>query len=434
MLNDELRANRLVTEKTTIPIPTIVAYAYSESSEPLSSFLILQYVEGERLSFAKLQAFTDQQRSRFYTSLADVYIQLRRFEFPSIGCLVRSPEGDFRVGKKTTSIDINMQELEGLRPSHIQASYYAADDSLTSASDYVAMLLEIADHAFVQGRSSVLEGDEVGRDALYHLHIFRRFADQWVDKRLDRGPFVLVHGDLELFNLLVNQDLEIVSVLDWEWSRVVPLQFFKPPLWLGNPDTTKLAYNFVYSDYLERFDQFQAILKCREIDRYGTDTLFGEWSLAKVDSGFLVANALENWTDIDWFAFRYINWKRYKGKTALEERVTAFIREDPAREALVARKVRDGTDYKAELVQLKELDRLGDHEDRNIESNSDRQGAVSGLLHAFLKRLSPRWLRKNCISSSVPTASKLLLGAVAIVMIGTTYTLARRTTRTFGPR
>jgi hypothetical protein len=354
MLSDEPCVYRLVAEKTNIPIPRVVAYAYSERSEPLPSFLILEYIEGERLSFGRLQALTDQERSRFYSSLADVYIQLRRLEFPSIGCLVSSPEGDLKVGKKVTSIDTNMQELEGLRPSHIQASYYADGNSLTSASDYVAMLLEIADHAFVQGRSSVLEGDEDGRDALYHLHIFRRFAEQWVDKRLDRGPFVLVHGDLEPFNLLVNQDLEIVSVLDWEWSRVVPLQFFKPPLWLGNPDTTKLAYNFVYTDYLKRFDQFQAILKDREINTYGTDTLFGEWDLAKVDSGFLVANALESWTDMDWFAFRYINWKCYGGKKDLKERVIAFIEEDPARETLVARKVREGTQYTVELNQLEE--------------------------------------------------------------------------------
>jgi aminoglycoside phosphotransferase (APT) family kinase protein len=45
-----------------------------------------------------------------------------------------------------------------------------------------------------------------------------------------RGPFVLVHGDLELFNLLVDDNMDIIAVLDWEWSRVVPRQFFIPPL------------------------------------------------------------------------------------------------------------------------------------------------------------------------------------------------------------
>jgi aminoglycoside phosphotransferase (APT) family kinase protein len=60
--------------------------------------------------------------------------------------------------------------------------------------------------------------------------MFCQYAEDWVDRSLDTGPFVLVHGDLEIFNLLLGDDMSIVSVLDWEWSRVVPRQFFEPPL------------------------------------------------------------------------------------------------------------------------------------------------------------------------------------------------------------
>jgi hypothetical protein len=148
--------------------------------------------------------------------------------------------------------------------------------------------------------------------------------------------------------------MDIVSVLDWEWSRVVPLQFFKPPLWLKNPDTTKLAWDFVYQDYLKSFDQFLKIVRTRECEKYGNELLFSEWAKAKEDSGFLVANALENWTDIDWFANRYINWKCYKNKGNLDERVKAFMKENPAHETLIERKLRDGIVYKAEADRLKD--------------------------------------------------------------------------------
>jgi hypothetical protein len=80
--------------------------------------------------------------------------------------------------------------------------------------------------------------------------------------------------------------------------------------------------------------------------------LADEWVQAKENSGFLVANALENWTDIDWFANRYINWKCYKGKLDLDERVKAFM-DNPARKALIARKLRDGTAYRANLIDLR---------------------------------------------------------------------------------
>lgn len=33
-------------------------------------------------------------------------------------------------------------------------------------------------------------------------------------------------------NLLFDDDFNLVSVVDWEWSRVVPAQFMVPPVWL----------------------------------------------------------------------------------------------------------------------------------------------------------------------------------------------------------
>jgi hypothetical protein len=65
-------------------------------------------------------------------------------------------------------------------------------------------------------------------------------------------------------------------------------------LWLKNPDTTKLAYDFVYKDYLKDFHQFVGIVRTQEREKYGNELLADEWSKAKENSGFLVANALEN--------------------------------------------------------------------------------------------------------------------------------------------
>lgn len=398
--------------ETTISVPKIYAYNLGDGSQPLSSFVILEYIEGEVFSSARLKTLSDEQRKRLYTSLADIYIQLRRLEFSSIGCLAHGPEG-FNVRKRIATIDINMQELEGLQPSKIQSSFYNDRGSLTSANDYVAMLLQIADNAFVEGRNSVSERDQ-GEDALYHLHIFREYAKSWMDCRLDQGPFVLVHGDLEPFNLIVNDNMDIVSVLDWEWSRVVPLQFFKPPLWLKNPDTTKLAWNFVYRDYLKSLDQFLEILRTREREKYGNELLSNEWAKAKEDSGFLVANALENWTDIDWFANRYINWKCYKDKGDLDERVKAFMKKDPAHKTLIERKVCERIVYKVEA------DRLEDTTIKSAPSYTDKPAsAYATMKYFFLRHL---WKDTICVS---PTIAQIVLGG-AIIITGTSYLLVKR--------
>ncbi len=318
--------------------------------------------------------------------------------------------------KKINTIDINMQELEGLQPSKIQSLFYNDKGSLTSANDYVAMLLQIANNAFANGRNSVSERDQ-GEDALYHLHIFREYAKGWMDCRLDQGPFVLVHGDFEPFNLIVNEHMDIASVLDWEWSRVVPIQFFKPPLWLKNPDTTKLAWNFVYQDYLKSLNQLLEIVRSREREKYGNELLSNEWAKAKEDSGFLVANALENWTDMDWFANRYINWKCYKNKADLNERVKAFMQKDSAHTTLIERKLLEGTAYRVEV------DSLEDTTFKTAPSYKDKPASAYATIRDFF--LHQLW--KDTIYFS-PTVTQIALGG-AIIITGTSYLLVRRIIR-----
>ncbi|KAJ8132847.1 hypothetical protein O1611_g774 [Lasiodiplodia mahajangana] len=175
------------------------------------------------------------------------------------------------------SIDINTQELERLGPSVIQASYADQDGTLALASAYTSMLLQLADNAFVMNQSSVTDDEQQGANTLYHLHIFGKYAEKWVDRRLEKGPFVLVYGDLEPCSLLVDNDMRVVCILDWEQSRVVPLQFFKPPLWLANPLAMDLAHP-----------------KSNGKEVYGNELLEGGGGgRANANSGFLVATPWE---------------------------------------------------------------------------------------------------------------------------------------------
>lgn len=154
-------------------------------------------------------------------------MQLRRLEFPSIGRLIQGPDG-VRVGKRVATLDTNMQELENVAPSEVMDSYYGGHDALLRSADrYVEMLLDLADNAFRKGRGNV-ENEEEAQDRLYHLHLFRQHAENWVDHDLDQGPFVVVHGNLEIFNLVLDHEMNIISVLDWEWSRGRPSNSFAP--------------------------------------------------------------------------------------------------------------------------------------------------------------------------------------------------------------
>ncbi|KPM36578.1 hypothetical protein AK830_g9978 [Neonectria ditissima] len=399
-LENEIAVMQLVHEKTTIPLPTILASKLGDGPGPLSSFLILEYVDGQKLSSFQLQSITNDQRQQLYNSLADIYMQLRRLEFPSIGCIT----GEGKL-KKPATIDLNMQELEGLGPSRIQDLYYT-HGPLTSANKYTTMQLNIVYNAFLQSRNSVFDL-EVGKEALYHQHLFRRFAERWVDCSLDSGPFVLVHGDLEPFNILVNEDMEIISVLDWEWSRVVPCQYFLPPLWLKIVDTTRLAWPSVYEDWLNTFDELQAVLKSRELEVYGNDLLHEEWRQGRQNGGFLIANALESWTDVDWVAYRYIGYTQHEGKDDLMDRVRMFMEEDVAHESTIWRKLEVNHGYEAELARLRQ------ERSRQAEPGSDNRDSASRCAGAkmFLQ------LHKLAVKLiSTPLTPRVALTALAVAV------------------
>lgn len=323
-------------------------FALGDGPAPFFSFLILEYVEGQKLNYADVKKLNDEQRGRLYLSLADIHIQLRRLEFPAIGRLAMQDRGLVQVGKRVTTLDTNMQQLENGTVAEVINTYHGNDDVLFSAGRYVELLLDLADNAFRKGRGTASDEEEAA-DYLYHLHLFRQHTENWVDHSLDQGPFVLVHGDLEIFNLVLDDEMNIISVLDWEWSRVVPLQLYHPPLWLSSVPFESLCYGYRYSQYLERFDEFLAVLRVREREKYGSGLLADEWDNRKEKSGFAVAYALEHWTAMDWFAHRYIGLRVPGGREGLRERVEAFMRSDPGRKQLAKQKALDWLLYKVEL-------------------------------------------------------------------------------------
>lgn len=308
--------------------------------------MILEFVEGEKLSHKIHQEFTPERRMQFYTSLADIFIQLRRLELDAIGRLMCREDGTFTVGNPVATMDINAQALEGLRPSQV-LDRYGGGGPLRSASSYIDMLHDLADNAFAKSRSSVLEDNSIGEECLYHLHSFRKHVKDWRAENDDQGPFVLVHGDFQPFNPLINDQGNIISVLDWEWSRAVPRQFFKPPLWLQYADLTLLSRPLFYNRFLITLQDFLGVVRRRELEAYGSTMLADEWNGAKERQGFLVANALESWTHVDWLMNN--NQENLEG---LEDRVREFIGRDPRRADLVARKVCDGEAYKADVLRL----------------------------------------------------------------------------------
>ncbi|KAH7118318.1 kinase-like domain-containing protein [Dactylonectria macrodidyma] len=363
-IETELATMRYVAANTTIPVPRVHAYSFTEGSPIQTAFIMMDYIQGQTL---KDLGFKKGKRWRSYTSpteattklheqLADFYVQLRQLEFPEIGALglpvvdgkpsYDCDPDDIRVCHRPISIEIIMQELEGMNPG----ARIKPRATFSTARSFVDALFWLSENEF--DKSPDPGFDTRGqRNTLYARHHFPRFVlDSWLDSTADKGPFVLMHGDILMLmsNLLFDDDLNLVGALDWEWSFVVPAQMLVPPVWLtgGGPEWMLIGTNLFYNEV----GRLVAAVKDRERALQVPPRLSQEWAKLEAwcHTAVVVALLSPDLTyDVYWdFVFYEAEEPRPRDPgfdfrafymRAIHPRLTAFM-EHPERKALLARK------------------------------------------------------------------------------------------------
>ncbi|KAI8722542.1 APH domain-containing protein [Fusarium sp. LHS14.1] len=339
--------------QTTIPIPRVIAPNIDEEDDiDMPPFVILEYVEGTPLSDVRIQNLSAEQKTNMYQDMANIYLQLRSLTFSEIGALALSEEDEVDVLQGPVSPEFNLQQLAGLEPARVR-EVRGPRGPIRTAIEYVSILLAMSWNVFYN--SPAVTQDLVDAEqTLYYLFQFDRFVrKKWFDETLDHEPFVLSHGDLTDRNILVDDDMHIVAVLGWEWSRVVPLQLFNPPLWLVSNSPEVLASRQFYQYHVEELEKFMTVLRQREQAHFGGTHLADEWQDIHRNGGLLVAEALEK-MDLEiifYFGYRFCDDSQTP-TTVLRQ----FIEDSPARVDIVASKVREGEmyDQQCQLLRLGE--------------------------------------------------------------------------------
>lgn len=359
----ELATMRYVTAKTTIPVPHVHAYSFTKGSPIQSAFIIMDYIQGQHLKdlgfsmgkkwfdcFLRPTALT----MKLHEQLADIYIQLRQLEFPKIGALglpvvdgkpsYTCDPDDIHVCHRPLSIEITMQEFEGMDPG----ARIKPGTTFSTTRSFIEALFWLAENEFDKSPDTGLD-TRLGRNFLYARHQFRRFVlDTWLDSAADEGPFVLMHGDMSMLvtNLLFDEDLNLVGVLDWEWSCVVPAQMLVPPVWLtgGGPEWMLLGTNL----FCTEVGRLVAAIRDRERALQVPPRLSQEWAKMETRCHTAVVMALLS-PDLTYrvywdLVFYEVEEPRPEPEDyrkfymeAIHPRLTAFM-EPPERKALLARK------------------------------------------------------------------------------------------------
>lgn len=395
-----LTISSYIAAKTRIPVPRIHAWSFIKGSSINEAYIIMDYVEGKSLSQLgfpdgpEWKGWPNKPKNLVRKQLADVYIQLRSLEFSSIGALglpvktssptatepggpLNDKEADdhsksanplstdvsgITVRHRPMPVELLMQEVEGRDPARI----IPRGKTFKTSNEYSNALLSLADNNLDKATDMWLDTRD-SRDVIYGSYDFKRFVtEEWLDPALNDGPFVLMHGDLSFHggNLLWDENYRLLAVLDWEWSYVVPVQHFVPPLWLiGFYDVLELAVR--KRSWMWEVQVLRHAIKAREKMHGFPPHLSDEWEKMEEWPHILIALGLlrpESIFHVYWgFLTCQISGLDADPERDLEkhakimtERIDAFFKDTPSAEVLLARKVEEQKQFDEEFEKYRE--------------------------------------------------------------------------------
>lgn len=239
----------------------------AHDSPATQAYLILDFIPGQSLDVQALGEDTATRRKHFYSQLIDALAQLRQLEFTAVGSLMLNPDGGSNtIVGDFLSIPINELRINHRRPGPLSP--------LASATSFALRQHQIMSEAYRLPTSEL--SCETAQLELFALNHLRQLIPDLIDPQGDNGPFVLTHADLSWTNIIVDDDLNIKSIIDWEWAYMVPRQFYMPPSWISGQDLPRsVTRAYRHERFLEFYTVLQAMAGTTRIYRQLAD----EWDL-----------------------------------------------------------------------------------------------------------------------------------------------------------
>lgn len=179
--------------------------------------MISEFIPGNKLRLDHVKNTTKERRTRFFDDLIDVLVELRQLEFSAADSLMPNPDKECElILGGFLSMAINELQVDcGKKRSLVAFS------SAEAFMDY--QLAVVSDSCEVP---SIALDQTVAEEELFMLDTLARRIPQLLNPQWSKGPFVLSHQDLICGNIIVDDDLHILGIIDWEFSGTVPLQYF----------------------------------------------------------------------------------------------------------------------------------------------------------------------------------------------------------------
>ena len=246
-VKNEVAVMRYISDQTSIPVPFILHSGIREESPlNLGPFIMMSHIEHTTSMYDALNTpgcaneergvldpnIDKDQLEMLYTQLAKILLQLSKPEFPKIGSLSQVDDFSWEVTSRPLSMNMNELVRLGTLP---RSKLPPLDATFQTASSYIEALAQLnIQHLLYQRNDAVQSADDCRRKFVARQLFYKLARDKkWSLPCCENGPFKLWCDDFRPANVLLNENMHITGVVDWEFTYAGPVEFsYAPPWWL----------------------------------------------------------------------------------------------------------------------------------------------------------------------------------------------------------
>lgn len=239
--------------------PARSGYALHSHGQKLTSgYLLLDYVQdGQMLSETWDSGRDDKtRRAALFGGLARIILTLAKVPLPRIGSLTMDNKGVVTLTNRPLKRQLHQLENLGISTDIPRDKTYISNDT------YLLDLLACHDKRVRGHPNSIIDEDD-GHSLLSALTIMRALVPQFTDQERRHGPFSLMLTDLHQSNIFVDDDWNVKSLIDLEWTCSQPTEMLRFPHWLSGRTMVEVTDEALVT-YNERYEEFLTILESEQ--------------------------------------------------------------------------------------------------------------------------------------------------------------------------
>ncbi|CAG8652437.1 577_t:CDS:2, partial [Acaulospora colombiana] len=233
----EVATMKYVAQNTRIRVPEVYAWDSKAQNDIKIPYILMERLPGKHL-YKIWDKLNIEQKRNVLSQIVDVLSELWKCKFKKIGCIYKkSSNPPFKIGSIVSPLFYTEERNEIPNASSYTGPF-------GSTREWLYTLIRKEKQFFtIHGVQELVEQDNLNEadakkrvdDLKKSLDLLRSelSKDNPFDDSIDRPPFALIHGDFDAQNILVDDDINIVGIIDWEFSHTGTLwDICKYPIWI----------------------------------------------------------------------------------------------------------------------------------------------------------------------------------------------------------